>query len=171
MTALVEIPVGVVVARRKAASPWIEHTWQPISILLGQPATAPWTPLSDDGTTATFYAGATTLALHASDTGNYRDNLAGDGALWVVLEPTGGEPPYRVVRVTADPSEGEANTEAGQNIVDTVPLPAPLRETLQAFVAEHHVEQAFYKRQRKRADTEALARRDPVTGSRGDSER
>jgi hypothetical protein len=29
---------------------------------------------------------------------------------------------------------------------------------VEAFIAEHHVEQAFYKRKQKRADPEALAR-------------
>ena len=168
MTALVEIPVGVVVARRKAASPWIEHTWQPISILLGQPATAPWTPLSDDGTTATFYAGATTLALHASDTGNYRDNLLGDSRLWVVLTPTESDPPYSLFMVTADPTEGEAQTETGVNLVEAVAMPDAVRAVLDTFVAEHHVEQTFYKRKRDRANPEALGRRAPSDRDRDD---
>lgn len=171
MTALAAIPVGVVVARRKAASSWIDYTWQPVSVLIGLPETPPWTLLSDDGVTATFYGGAAIIELHTTDTGNYRDNLAGDNALWVVLEPTGGEPPYRLARVTADPSEGEANTEAGNNIVDTIPMPEAIRAIVEAFVAEHHFEQPFYKRKRKAADAEALARRVPGQGARGDEER
>lgn len=170
MTALAAIPVGVVVARRKAASQWIDYTWQPVSILIGLPETPPWTLLSDDGATATFYGGAATIELHTTDTGNYRDNLAGDNALWVVLEPTEGNPPYRVARVTADPSEGEANTETGINVVDTVAMPEAIRDLVAAFVAEHHVEQVFYKRKRKAADAEALARRDPGQGQRGEPE-
>jgi len=37
----------------------------------------------------------------------------------------------------------------------------PLRQTIAAFVAEHHVERVFKKRTRERADPEALARRGP----------
>lgn len=169
MTALAHVPVGVVVARRKAASPWIDYTWQPESVLVGLPETPPWSLLSDDGATALFYAGAATIELHISDTGNYRDNLAGDCALWVVLEPTEGELPYRLGRVTADPSEGEANTETGINIVDKVRMPDAIRNLVEAFVAEHHVEHTFYKRKRKSADAEALAKRVPAQES-GESE-
>jgi hypothetical protein len=160
-TALAQIPVGVIVTRRKAASPWVDYIWQPTSVLVGQPETAPWTLLSDSGDQAMFYAGSALLELYASDTGNYRDNLAGDNALWVVLRPTGVDPPYEVAKVTADPSEGEASTEGGDQIVESLRMPDSLREFLASFVAEHHVEQPFFKRQRKRPEPEALARRVP----------
>lgn len=161
-TAVAQIPLGVVVARRKAVSPWVDYLWQPAEILVGQPDTPPWTLLSDDGNTALFYAGSAVLELFRSDTGNYRDNLAGDNALWVILQPTGVDPPYDVAKVTADPSEGEAGAEAGDNIVESLPMPNTLRDLVAAFVAEHHVEQAFFKRQRTRVEPEALARRSPL---------
>jgi hypothetical protein len=44
-------------------------------------------------------------------------------------------------------------------MVETVPMPEPIRTALEAFVAEHHVERPFFKRQRDRADPEALGRR------------
>ena len=76
-----------------------------------------------------FYAGRADIALHAAETGAYRDNLAtGAPALWVVLRPTDADPPYELFAVTADPSEGEAMTEAGNNIVEPVPMPEPIRE-------------------------------------------
>jgi len=64
--------------------------------------------------------------------------------------------------VTADPAEGEALTETGSDLVETVPMPAAVRNTIAAFVAEHHVERSFHKRKRDRADPEALARRGPM---------
>lgn len=161
-TALAQIPVGVIVTRRKAASQWIDYVWQPTGILVGQPDTPPWTLLSNDGDAAMFYAGSAVLELFRSDTGNYRDNLVGDSALWVVLQPTGVDPPYEVAKVTADPSEGEASAEAGGAIVESLPMPDSLRDLVAAFVAEHHVEQTFFKRQRTRAEPEALARRSPL---------
>ena len=97
---------------------------------------------------------------------NYRDNLAsGAPALWVVLRESGTEPPYQVYLVTADPAEGEAMTETGSDLVETVPMPDAIRDRLAAFVAEHHVEHAFVKRKRDRANPEALGRR-PMTRPR-----
>jgi hypothetical protein len=104
--------------------------------------------------------GGVDIALHAADTASYRDNLAtGSPSLWVVLRPKDSSPSYELFAVTADPSEGEAMTEAGSNIVEPVPMPEPIREIVAAFVAEHHVERQFFKRKRDRADPEALARR------------
>jgi hypothetical protein len=161
------IPVGVIVERAKAQSPWIDYTWRPTTVLAGQPDTPPWTTLADDGERATFYAGPAMVELHRSATANYRNNLAsGSPALWVVLRETGAEPPYALYLVTADPSEGEAMTEAGSNIVEPVPMPDVIRDAVVAFVAEHHVEEVFVKRKRDRADPESLGRRPPIV--RGD---
>ena len=81
--------------------------------------------------------------------------------LWIILRPVEGDPPYELASVTADPAEGEAMTETGANLVETVAMPKPMQETIAAFVAEHHVEQVFVKRKRDRANPEALARRGP----------
>ena len=161
MTApVLHIAAGVVVERVKSTSQWIDYLWRPGSVLVGAPETAPWPRLSGDGERATFYAGSSNIVLHAADTGSYRDNLAsGAPSLWVVLRPADSDPPYDLFAVTADPSEGEAMTEAGNNIVEAVPMPEPIREAVAAFVAEHHVERAFFKRKRDRADPESLARR------------
>jgi hypothetical protein len=150
---LFSIPVGVVVERYKATSPWLDYVWRPVAVLPGAPSAEPWTPLGAVGDTTTFFAGTATVALYRTETANYIGNLAsGAPQLWVVLRPTGGQPPYKVLAVTADPAEGEAFTEAGNDLVETVPMPADIRDALEAFVAEHHVERVFFKRQR---DSEA----------------
>ncbi len=159
MAALVSIPVGVVVDRIKAESQWIDHIWQPTAVLVGQPDAEPWTLLSGDNDRASYYAGSTSIDLYRSDTGNYRDNLLGDSKLWVVLTPSESDPPYSLFMVTADPTEGEAQTETGVNLVETVAMPDAVRAVLETFVAEHHVEQTFFKRKRDRANPEALGRR------------
>ena len=162
------VAVSVIVERVKAASQWIDYTWRPTAVLVGQPDTPPWTKLSDDSERSTFYAGPATVALHRSETAHYRDNLAsGSPALWVVLRDTGTEPPYALHVVTADPSEGEGMTEAGNNIVEPVPMPDLVRDVVAAFVAEHHVEEVFVKRKRDRVDPESLGRRPPA-GRRDD---
>lgn len=161
---LVSIPVGVVVERSKSASPWADFHWRPVRVLSGVPDTPPWTKLTEDSERTSFYAGAAPIELYRTETAHYRDNLQTETPLlWIVLRPVDGVPPYELAMVTADPAEGEGMTEAGVNIVETVAMPAPLREAVAAFVAEHHVEQAFVKRKRDRANPEALARRGPPT--------
>jgi hypothetical protein len=173
MSADLEIAVGVVLERRAAISPWADFVWRPSAVLPGEPDAAPGTQLDGDATRARFYAGGATLALHRAETAQYRDNLAtGAPLLWVVLRPSEATPPFAVHLVTADPSEGEAHTEAGTELVDTVAMPAAIAQALAAFVAEHHVEQAFFKRTRTRSDPQALARRaggatdGPATGAK-----
>ena len=162
-----KIAVGIVAERRRAQSPWIDFTWQPIAVLAGQPEAAPWTLLSQDGERASFYVGSAEIGLYRTEAANYRDNIAGSAPmLWVALRPTGGEPPYQISGVTADPAEGEAWTEAGSDLVDVVPMPETVRATIAAFVVEHHIERPFHKRERDRADPEALARRAPMQKAR-----
>ena len=157
---LLRIPVGVVVARRKAASQWIDFTWAPVAVLHGEPEAEPWTVLSRDDETTTYYAGSADVELYRSETTYYRDNLAtGAPSLWVVMASTEADPPYRLVTVTADPAEGEGFTETAANLVEQVAMPPAIAELVAAFVAEHHVERQFFKRKRDRQDTESLARR------------
>jgi hypothetical protein len=155
-TALVRIPVGVIVERRKAKSPWIDYLWRPVSVLAGAPAAAPWSALNESPEAMLFYAGAAVVELHRTETTYYRDNLAsGAPSLWVALSTAGAEPPYEILTVTADPAEGEALTEAGNNVVEAVPMPREIIETIRYFLAEHHVERPFLKRRRTPAELTA----------------
>ena len=157
------IPVGIVLERRKAKSQWVDYVWRPVAALPGLPDASPWTILEQGADAAMIYAGAADVALYRSETAMYRDNLAtGEPMLWVVLRPTDVDPPYELVTVTADPSEGEGYTAAGNDLVDSVPMPEPVRSAVEAFVDTHHVEQPFFKRKRDGADPDALARRAPA---------
>lgn len=157
---LLRIPVGVVVERRRADSPWIDFVWRGIAVLPDEPEMTPWTVIREQEGATLFYAGRATVDLYRSETARYRDNLAtGVPSIWIVLTPSEGARPYAVSAVTADPAEGEAFTEAGANLVETVPMPEVLHQAIENFIAEHHVETEFVKRERRRADPEALARR------------
>jgi hypothetical protein len=160
LNALQRIPVGVVVERHKATSQWIDFIWRPAAVLYGEPVASPWTKLREEAEVASFYAGMADIELHRGETANYRDNLStGEPVLWVVLRPTGVDPPYEIVRVTADPSEGEGFASMGDDIVEKVAMPEPIWDLIDAFIAEHHVDRPFYKRKRNRADPESLGRR------------
>jgi hypothetical protein len=159
-TPLVRIPVGVVVERHKARSPWLDFVCRPVSVLTGVPAAAPWTVIRSEGEVTTFYAGDAMIELHRTETANYRDNLAsGAPQLWVVLRPAEGEMGFDLLFVTADPAEGEALTGAGNDLVEPVAMPALIIEIVESFIAEHPVEHTFFKRQRDRATSRPPARR------------
>jgi hypothetical protein len=159
-TALARIPVGVVVERRKAESPWLDFLYRPVAVLTGVPVAVPWTEISSDGDVTTLYAGQAVIELHRTETANYRDNL-GSGAplLWVVLRPTSTQVGFDLLMVTVDPAEGEALTGAGNDLVEAVSMPLRISQILQAFIAEHHVEQPFFKRQRDRSGARSAAAR------------
>jgi hypothetical protein len=157
---LLRIPVGVVVERARADSPWIDFVWRGASVLPDEPEMKPWAVIREEEARTLFYAGSATVDLYRSETARYRDNLAtGAPSLWIVLTPSEGAWPYAVSAVTADSAEGEAFTEAGANLVEAVPMPEAVHEAIANFVAEHHVETEFVKRERRPADPEALARR------------
>ena len=152
-TTLVSIPVGVVVERRRAKSVWAEFLWRPVSVLVGKPSAEPWTVLDVRAESVLFYAGDAVIELHRTESTFYRDNLAsGTPRLWAVLSPTGSDPPYTLLAVTADPAEGEGFTDAGNNLVESVPMPQEVLAIVDQFIVTHHVERPFIKRRRAPAE-------------------
>ena len=130
---------------------WGGSAWRPVTVFAEPPEVAAWTPLGGAVQSMRYYAGEAVIHLYSTDTANYRDNLAsGVPKLWVVLRPQGDRPPVDVHLVTADPAEGEASTEAGADVVETVEMPAEIAAAVAAFVEAHHVERPFVKRQRDR---------------------
>ncbi|MDB5507804.1 MAG: molybdopterin-guanine dinucleotide biosynthesis protein [Hyphomicrobiales bacterium] len=145
--------IGLVAARQDVDHPWVDHVWTPHAALAEAPATSAGTLLSRDAGSALHYLGASMLELYPSETANYRDNLhSGDPRLWVACRAAEDAGVPQLVRVTADPTEGEALFECGTDIVGTVPMPQPIAEWLAEFVATFHVERVFLKRQRDRGE-------------------
>ena len=166
-----DLIVGVVVERRTLDNPWIDHTWLASAILPGAPAVEAWTALSERDGVRQVYAGPHKISFFSIETAHYRDNLlSGSPKIWVSLRRMDGEPPVSVIGVTADPAEGEAFTEAGDDIVEALAMPAEIAERLADFVQAHHVERAFHKRRRDEADPEALAVRPARRIGDGDHE-
>src|SRR6202035_2709306 len=128
---------------------WVDCLWRQVTVFAGIPPLAPWTPLGTEAETSLLYAGEAMIELHRTEMTNYRDNLAsGAPTLWVVMCSTASDPPYRLLAVTADPAEGEAFTDAGNNLVEAVPMPPDIAEIVSRFVARPHVDRPFIKRQR-----------------------
>jgi len=154
--------VGVLVEKRRLKSVWASHAWLPQAVLSAVPDTAPGTPVGADAAREIFYAGACTVRLSPSETAHYRDNLrSGSPSLWVGLRSSGDDA-HEVSIVTADPYEGEALAGALGEIIEAVPMPPEIQAVVATFVEAFHVERPFLKRQRDRADPNALARRGPA---------
>lgn len=153
-----KLAIGLVVERRPIESGWadaqaVSYHWRPVSVFPYAPEVAPWTPLGTIGSATRYYAGEIEIALYSTETTNYRDNLlTGAPKLWVVMRAEDGDLPITVAAVTADPAEGEAYTEAGTSIVETVDMPCEVAGEIARFIAEHHVERPILKRKRDRAE-------------------
>jgi Protein of unknown function (DUF3305) len=134
------IAISIIIERRKAKGGWAEFVWRTIAALPGVPDADPWTVVNSDGDCTHFYGGPAQIDLYRSDVSGYRDNLARSPALlWVMLRPSGREPPYEISVVTAEPGEGESFAESAGDLVDTVPMPETVRSAIVAFVDENHV--------------------------------
>jgi hypothetical protein len=161
----IAIAAAVLAERRPATSPWADWVWRAVEVVAEAPAVAPWTVLREEAGRTLFLAGRAEVWLHPTDTDNYRHNLAAESPrVWVVLRPTEAVPGMALHCVTVDAGEAELYGDSGADLLESLPMPAFLREPLEAFVARHHVDRAFHKRRRDRADPEAMAR----GGRRGD---
>lgn len=164
--ALLSIPVGVMVERHKASSPWLDFVYRPISVLVGVPEAAPWTTVTVTEDVTTYYAGMADIELYRAETEGYRDNLAsGAPLLWVILRAAPNEVGFELLMVTADPAEGEALTGAGDDLVGTVPMPQSIEAAVAGFVAEYHVDRGFVKRKRQDSRAQEPGRR--AAGGKG----
>ena len=156
----IRIPVGVVVERRPGVTQWAEHVWQAREVLDDAPDIPAWTLLREEVGRALYFAGTAEIALHPTDTDNYKHNLeAAEPRIWVVLRSDGAAPGLRLQAVTVDAGEAHLYADTGDDLLEALPLPPRLRAVVEAFVAEHHRERGFHKRKRDRADAGALGRR------------
>ena len=155
------VSVAVLAERRPGVTIWQEQVWRALAVLEEAPPVPPWTLLRTEGGHAVFFAGLADVSLHRTDTPNYKENLeASEPLIWVLLRatPTG----MALQAVTVDPGEAEIFSEGPGDILDALPMPPGLRATLTSFVAEHHIEREFHKRQRDRQDTDSLGRKGRV---------
>lgn len=157
------LPVGVLVERRLAASRWADHVWRAVEVLEEAPEVPDWTVLREEAGRTLFFAGRAEVALHPTDTANYKHNLEAERPLvWVVLRPGDTPAGFLLQAVTVDPGEAHVHADVGNDLVESLAMPPGLRATTEAFVARHHKERGFWKRRRDQADPEAMARRPRV---------
>ena len=158
--------VGVVVEHRRIDHPWQSHRWQAVDVLPGEPAAAAWTVLGQGEGWVRYLAGAAELSLFPGECETYAYNLQSrEPAIYVVLRKSDDARGIKLLGATVDPGEAHAHADTGDDLVEALPLPGPVREWMEAFVAVHYVERTKWKRKRDRADPEAMAIRTP--GQRG----
>lgn len=156
------IMVGVVVERRRMDNPWQAERWSAVAVLPGVPVVPPGTVLGEGDGWARLYAGSVEVALFPGETDNYKHNLGSpQPSVFVILRADSGGTPPRLLGATVDPGEIDAHSDAGDDLIEALPLPPEMAAWMQDFVARHHVERPFHKRQRDRADPNALGHRAP----------
>lgn len=153
MSIEITIPLGVVVAREKIDHPWQEYRWRAVSVFLDAPEKANWRTLTSEVGVSQYHAATLPLVLHRKESMSYRVNLAnGEPSIYVVLREDsehGSERPVSVHSVTASPFEAQAHSDMAFDMVDRVAMPERLLALVEAFIAEHPVEDTFVKRKRQ----------------------
>jgi hypothetical protein len=146
------IPLGVVIARERISHPWQEYRWRPVSVFLDAPAVDEWRILRRTPELALYHAATLPLELHRKETTAYQVNLAnGEPSVYVITREdaeSSGKNPVAVHHVTASPFEAQSYGTMGLDTVESVTMPERLLAIVEDFIAKHHVEERFQKRQR-----------------------
>ena len=143
------IPLAVQAELRPPVNRWADPIARPIGVTTGTSALERGTVLREAEGSRVVHAGTTALVVHRKSTEGVALNLTGDGVLYVVMRPDDGPLGARVHLVTASDHEAQDHTDAGEDMVERVPMPLAVREAVEAFLALHHREEPFHKRKRK----------------------
>ena len=155
------LPLGVVVERRVSDHPWQDHSWRAVAVIPGAPPLDPrgdWRVLQEGEGWARFHAGTLPLELFRRETEGYKVNLSQQPPRLFVVLRTGVDSDcvHELVPflVTACPYEAQDYLDSGEELVEAVVMPPDLAAFVQAYVDQHHVDEPFHKRKRKRYETE-----------------
>lgn len=145
------IPVGIVMERRPGSTPWQDTVWQPVDVIPGAgPADGTWPLLINGDGWSRHHAATLDLELFHTDTDGYHVNLSQTPPrVWVALRPSGDDDRPQPFFATASAFEAEAYQVSGNDTVEPVPMPPALVALVAEFVAQHHVDRPFVKRERQ----------------------
>ena len=156
------MPLGIVLERRRLSHPWKDHAWAPVDVIPGAPARDPrgdWLLLKEGDGWARYHSGTLPLALFRKETDAYKLTLAQvPPRLFVILradDNLGAAHEVVPFAVTASATEAQEYLDSSEDIVEPVPMPAEVIALVRDFVDQHHVDEPFYKRKRKRYDPNA----------------
>lgn len=145
------LPVGIVVERRDSTHPWADQIWTPVAVIPGAPPVdpaGPWKILQQGEGWEQYLAGTLTIEIWRTDTEAYLDCLSGKTPqVFVVLrEDLEGEHDVVPFLATVSSYEAQDYADAGEDIVEGVPMPEAIVAWLRAFIDTHHEPEPFRKR-------------------------
>lgn len=148
------MPLGIVVRKTPGVTRWAAWAWKVVAVLPGA-GPANWKELRREGDAVEYHASTLTLDLWSSDTEAYLVGLSakvpGIGVILRDSTDPDAEMPFQPAFVTASPYETQDYMDSGDGLIEQVPMPVGLIAWVSEFVAAHHIEEQFIKRQRDRA--------------------
>lgn len=160
------IPVAVLLRRRRLDNPWQDEEWHAHAVIMetgretdGFAADKKETINASPWVSADIIrVPVDPLEIHAKEVEGCRVNLESvQPVLWVIIDPEeegGPASPVQVQRVTASAYEAQEYLDAGDLVVDVVPMPDDIRTCLAAFIAAQPTPEPFKKRKNRKADVE-----------------
>ena len=155
---------------RQIDHPWQEYAWRPVSVFLNAPEVGEWRELRRDATSTHYHAATLPLELHPKETIGYRGQprrRQAAGLRRAAARRRQRPSPSRSALVTASPYDAEVY---GYDVATRSSGRCHARaadRAVEAFVAEHHVEEPFVKRQRQKHHREEEHKfgQEPIAGA------
>jgi len=132
--------VAVLIERQHRPSAWEDWRFRLLDVMEddGRFGTSPQVLRDDGRTRQTVYPGHR-VTLHRDESEGYYLNLSSGQPVWFVMWRTADADPAQAEPVTVTLSYNEAGRLLdAQERVDNVPLPAEVREWLEAYTAAHY---------------------------------
>ncbi|HMO09885.1 MAG TPA: DUF3305 domain-containing protein [Paracoccaceae bacterium] len=135
--------IGIVGRSWPPSSRWATRALRPHAAMDAGPDLPAGTLMHEEAGVRTVWLGTYALVLHHGETGHYRTNLgSARPSVWVSMEGDA------VRMVTPDPYEGEALAGDPGRVVEALAMPAGVQAAVADFIARHHEDVPFHKRQR-----------------------
>lgn len=132
------LTVAVIMERRVLANKWAAEQWEAIGVVPDRPGEGPRL-LREDGAGAQWLHPGCTIALYPDEAENYLLNVTAPEprvfVMWRRSEEGSGDP--RPALVTVSYGEAARSMDSGEQ-VDGVPMPADLRQWVEAFARSHY---------------------------------
>lgn len=148
------IAIGVIVQWERIDHPWQDYRWRAVAVTLGEAESPGWREIEGDVDRRTYFAGKLTLELHRKETAAYIANLESEQpSVYVVMQEGEGTDanPIELHLATVSAFEAQDYLDSGEDLVEVIPMPEPIRAWVENYIARHHVEEKFIKRKQKPA--------------------
>jgi len=149
--AMASLPLGIVLRKSPGVTRWAKWVWKAVAVLPGA-AQESWKELRREGDVVEYHAATVDLELYRADTEAYLAGLSTNPpTIYVVMreamDPEASQD-IEVLLATASPYDAQDYADAGEEIIERVPMPDGLIAWIYDFVQKHHEEDVFVKRKR-----------------------